>query len=271
MFKDKYGSWALIAGGSDGIGAALADEVCARGLNAMLLARGSAGLERLSAELRKKYPAASVATLAVDLGEPRATARVIESTEGKDIGLFIYNVGSEPNYGDFLDHDIDFVRGRLYRNFVVKTELLHHYATKMRARGKGGVVIMGSISGFFGSPGFSLYASSKAFTRYLIEGLWHEFKGYGIDCLCPIVGITNTPTMTKAYGPLPDDVAQPAEVAKGTLDRLSEGPIWVGDDIAEQVASLTAMDPRERAEVAAASGKAFASGSDENTLGRKGS
>jgi len=261
MFKDKYGPWAVIAGGSDGIGAAMAREVCSRGLSVVVLARGGNNLEKIASDLRKEHPAVSVQTLSVDLGKPDATEKVLEVTKDKEVGLFIYNVGSEPNYGDFLSHDIDFVRGRLFRNFVIKTELLHHYASKMKQRGGGGVLVMGSISGFFGSPGFSLYAASKAFTRYLIEGLWYEFKDSGIDCLCPVVGITNTPTMTNAYGSLPDDVAQPSQIAKSALDKLAEGPLWIAEDIVEQVAAFIPMEPRERAEVAANAGKAFAGGS----------
>jgi len=261
MFKDKYGPWALVAGGSDGIGAAFAREVCARGLNVILLARGAQNLEKIAAELSEDYPNVSVQTLAVDLGAAEATDKIIKATADKDVGLFIYNVGSEPNYGDFLGHDIEFVRGRLFRNFVIKTELLHHYASKMKVRGGGGVLVMGSISGFFGSPGFSLYAGSKAFTRYLMEGLWYEFKELGIDCLCPVVGITNTPTMTENYGALPDDVAQPSHIAKSALDKLGDGPLWVSEDIVEQVEAFIPMAPRDRAEIAAKAGKEFASGS----------
>jgi short-subunit dehydrogenase len=106
------------------------------------------------------------------------------------------------------------------------------------------------MSGYFGNPGFSLYSASKAFTRYLSEGLWHEFKQYGVDLLCPVVGPTDTPTMRRAYGELQGAMAAD-EVAVSALDALGFGPIWIGADIAPQVAAMEAMAPAERSALSA--------------------
>ena len=46
-FSAKYGPWALIAGASDGVGAAFADALAARGLNVVLLARRQAVLDEV--------------------------------------------------------------------------------------------------------------------------------------------------------------------------------------------------------------------------------
>lgn len=37
-FADQYGPWALVAGASDGVGAAFSDALAARGVNVVLLA-----------------------------------------------------------------------------------------------------------------------------------------------------------------------------------------------------------------------------------------
>ena len=250
MFKDKYGSWAVVAGGSDGIGAAFGRALAARGLDVMLLARNAGTLERLADEIRSESPGVEVRTLCVDLSIENAAARVMAATDALDIGLLVYNVGSEPKYGQFLDHEWDFVHGRMYRNFVTKTALTHHFGRRMRARGSGGIILMGSMSGYFGNPGFSLYSASKAFTRYLAEGLWYEMKQANIDLLCPVVGPTDTPTMRNAYGVLENAMA-PDDVAVSALDALGSGPIWIGEDIAPQIKAMEAMAPAERSALSA--------------------
>jgi short-subunit dehydrogenase len=236
----------LIAGGSDGIGAAFAREAAAQGLHLVLVARRSGPLNDLSAEIRAAHPELQIRTLCVDLSEEEAIGRIKSAVEDIEIGFLIYNAGSEPKYGNFLDHDWELLHGRLERNFMVKAGLVHHFGRLMRARQRGGVILMGSTAGFSGAPGFALYASSKAFTHNLAESLWFEFKQDQVHLLCPIVGPTATPTMINAYGPIEGHATDPAYIAKGAFDRIAQGPIWVAEDIAAGVAAVVAMPPAER-------------------------
>jgi uncharacterized protein len=249
-FLEKYGPWAVIAGGSDGIGAAFARELANRGLNIILIARSHDTLDALAAEIRARHDSIEVRTVALDLSLDEAADRVAEATSGVEVGCLVYNVGSEPMFGDLLDHEWSFIRGRLHRNIVTKTALAHHFGRAMRQRGRGGVVLMGSMSGYFGNPGFALYAATKAYSRFLAEALWYEFKKDGVDLISPVVGPTDTPTMVKAYGRL-ENAMDPAEVATSSLDRLGSAAIWVADDIAAQVAAMEAMAPEERSSLAA--------------------
>src|SRR5690348_7373627 len=125
-FVDKYGPWAVVAGGSDGIGAAFARSLAARGLNVVPIARGSDALEDLAKDIRSSNPATDVRPVAVDLSLDDAGEQVAAATADLEVGCLVYNVGSEPAYGDFLGHDWDFVHGRLTRNIVTKTALVHH-------------------------------------------------------------------------------------------------------------------------------------------------
>ena len=59
--RDRYGPWAVIAGGSDGTGAAFARDVAASGINLLLVARRQGPLDTLAALCasdcpRKKSP-----------------------------------------------------------------------------------------------------------------------------------------------------------------------------------------------------------------------
>jgi short-subunit dehydrogenase len=54
-FSERYGPWALIAGGSEGVGAAFARRLAGLGLNPLLIARKAGTLEALAAELRDQH------------------------------------------------------------------------------------------------------------------------------------------------------------------------------------------------------------------------
>ena len=55
LFKEKYGPYAFVAGGSYGLGGAFAEGLARRGLNLVLLARGKERLEETAERLRKEY------------------------------------------------------------------------------------------------------------------------------------------------------------------------------------------------------------------------
>ncbi|WP_167042225.1 SDR family NAD(P)-dependent oxidoreductase [Salinibacterium sp. ZJ454] len=245
-FAEKYGPWAVVIGGSEGIGSAFANELAHRGINPVLVARTQSTLDEAADEIRAANPGAEVRTLAVDLSVPDGAEQVIAATDGLEIGTLVYNVGSEPNYGEFIDHDWDMLAGRLQRNFVSKARLVHHFAGLMAPRGKGALVLMGSVAGFGGSPGFALYASSKAFSHTLGEGLWFELAKRGIDVLTPVVGQTNTPTMVKAYGRV-EGAAAPADIAREALDEVGNGPIWIEAKVRQVVTDRIYAEPAERA------------------------
>lgn len=244
-FAEKYGPWAVVVGGSEGIGSAFANELAHRGINVALVARTQSTLDEAAEEIRVANPGVEVRTIAVDLSTPEGPERVTWATDELEVGTLVYNVGSEPKYGDFIDHDWEMLAGRLQRNFVSKARLVHHYASRMAPRGRGALVLMGSVAGFGGSPGFALYASSKAFSHTLGEGLWVELGKRGIDVLTPVVGQTNTPTMVKAYGRV-EGAAEPADIAREALDQVTNGPIWIEGKVQQLVSDRISSDPAER-------------------------
>ena len=54
-FTDRFGPWAVIAGGSDGIGSAFAGELASRGLNLALIARDESKLAAMATQVRDQY------------------------------------------------------------------------------------------------------------------------------------------------------------------------------------------------------------------------
>jgi len=87
---ERYGAWAVVAGGSDGIGASFANEIAARGMNVVIVARRVPVLEAMAEELRSRHDV-EVRTVALDLGTSDAVAKPAQETADLEVGLFVYN------------------------------------------------------------------------------------------------------------------------------------------------------------------------------------
>ena len=82
--KQKYGSTALVAGASEGMGAAYANYLAAEGMNLVLIARRKEPLEQLAAKLHDQYNVA-VDCLNVDLSSGNATVQIKEAVGDKEM------------------------------------------------------------------------------------------------------------------------------------------------------------------------------------------
>src|ERR1700685_4615332 len=89
-FKEKYGNTALVAGASEGMGAAYARALAARGLNLVLIARRKEPLEATADEIRKTY-AVEVQAVICDLALPGATELIVSAIGGTQIDFLVYN------------------------------------------------------------------------------------------------------------------------------------------------------------------------------------
>jgi short-subunit dehydrogenase len=100
----------------------------------------------------------------------------------------------------------------------------------MKERGRGGILLTGSLAGYVGSSSEAIYGAAKAFNRIFAEGLWIELQAYGVDVLHLVLGVTRTPAMERAglNFDLPGMVvSEPADVAREGLANLANGPVHV--------------------------------------------
>jgi uncharacterized protein len=224
-FRARFGPWAVVAGGSDGIGAAFALELARRGLSVAAIARRRAPLDQLVAELRAQHGVEARA-ISCDLTGAAVAETVASATRDLDVGLFVYNAGSNREPRGFLDSRIEdalFLEQLSCRGPLL---LAHHFGTRLRARERGGIILMSSLGGLAGSHYQAAYAATKAFDIVLAEGLWHELASFGVDVLGVLAGATRTPTMLAGKGKF-HEAMDPAEVAAGALDHLGKGPNYV--------------------------------------------
>src|SRR6187402_1081954 len=161
-FAERYGPWAVIAGGSEGVGAEFAKGLAERGINVVLLARRQAALDEVAAAIRDDT-GVEVRTVAVDLADDDAVASIVAATDDIDVGLLMYCAGADPNYRPFLAEPIDSALSMVQRNCVVPMRLCHHFAGPMVARGAGAIVLVSSGGGLIGAPNMVAYGATKAF------------------------------------------------------------------------------------------------------------
>ena len=224
-FKDKYGPWALVIGGSEGIGSAFARKLAERGLNLVLIARKPDPLEETAASIRKL--GVEVRALSADISRPReALTAIRQITDGLEIGFLLYMAGANLTRGVFPDVDLELARKVVAMNVDGQMEFTYHYAGLMKARGRGGVVLVGSLAGNVGSPMIAHYSASKAFSRIFSEAIWFELKPFGVDVLHLNVSFTATPAMVRLGWDI-SAAEDPEDVAEEGIQHIADGPVWV--------------------------------------------
>ena len=228
-FKEKYGKTAMIAGASEGIGAAFANSLASNGMDLILIARRPEPLHKLAAELKALYKI-NVTSISCDLSLPNAVEIIEAEINGKEIDILVYNAALS-YIGPFADSSAENNSKIAQVNMLTPLNMLNHFGCKMVARGRGAVILMSSLAGFQGSGFLAVYAATKAFNRILGESLWYEWKNKGVDVIACCAGATSTPgyldsnpDQKNSFAPR---VQAPGEVATECLKRLGKTPSFI--------------------------------------------
>jgi uncharacterized protein len=229
-FKSRYGPVALVTGASSGIGKAFAEELAAKGLDLVLVARRLARLEELAARLAKQHGVQAQAHQ-IDLAQPTAAQQMLDVTSSFDVGLVVSNAGFGLK-GEHAANDTQAMAEMLMVNCNVPMQLSHGFIPRLRRRGKGGIIFTSSVEGLMGCPYSTAYSASKALVNALGEGLWAELQPEGIDVLTLCPGATES----EAAGKQGIDIATlrnvmpAAEVAQLTLANIQNGPLYFSSE-----------------------------------------
>ncbi|MCL2806172.1 MAG: SDR family NAD(P)-dependent oxidoreductase [Treponema sp.] len=225
QFWKKYGPCALVAGGSDGLGAAFAESLASRGMNLVLMAREKDRLEATANRIREKY-SVDVLPFAVDLGDFEKVKNILADIN-VFIGLLVYNAAYAP-IGLFENTSEEQLS--LAAAVNVKTPLLlaKLLCAPMIQNRRGGIVLMSSLAGEQGSPKLAAYAATKSFNTILAEGLWKELRPHGVDVIGCCAGAILTPGYEQAEKTkqAPGTLTA-SKVAQLTLKALGKGPVIV--------------------------------------------
>ncbi|WIA21563.1 hypothetical protein OEZ85_000757 [Tetradesmus obliquus] len=164
------GAWALVTGGSEGVGKAVAAELARNGINVLLVSRSQAKLDAAAADIKRQHSDVQVRTFAADLTQRQQLDALLQhiTHTSTHISLLVANAGGAvprmTNYWQFSDDEEERMQAL---NGAACYVLVKALLPDMVQRGKGAVVAISSSMhrlGAFAAP----YAAEKAKVNALI-------------------------------------------------------------------------------------------------------
>ena len=257
--RAKYGPWAVIAGASEGTGAEYARQLAAAGIHCLLVARRAEPLETLARELTGRH-SVQTRVLSVDLSAPDAAQRMQEAVADVEVGLYVSNAGADSTGLHFLDVPLERSHRLINMNVRTVIDAVYAFAPAMKARGRGGIVLMSSGAALGGQPRLAMYSGTKAFELNFGESLWIELRKFGVDVLTVAAPAMDTPVLREALAARnlkPQGVYDPKDVVKIALQYLPVGPAYVFPLGPHQNADVLNEERRSRLLAVAEITKAF--------------
>ena len=215
------GGWALVSGAArrEGLGYAFARQLAAEGLNLILVDVLDEELRARAKELRDDF-AVEARTLTCDLGDLPRHHAIDDAIGDLVVDVLICNHMFTPKTAtSILDMAMDTHSRMIDVNARGYTGLIHRYGNRMRARGRGAIIIVASGVGLNSAPYAAAYAANKAFQIALGEALWCELRGSGVDVLVMVGGLMNTQGSGLSGYPR-WRLAEPASVARDVLSAV---------------------------------------------------
>jgi uncharacterized protein len=212
-------STALITGASRGIGAEFAEQLAARGVNLVLVARSTAALEEVAVRARAKGVTATVLT--ADLASPAVPKQLTGELNARGINIdhLINNAGLGAQ-GRFQDLTPESHLPAIDVNVRAVTELSARLLPGMLKRRRGGILTIASTAGWQGLQWLPVYSATKAYVITWSEAVWVGLRGTGIRCCCCSPGPVDTPFFeSNQLEPRPPQwiLQSPATVARRAL------------------------------------------------------
>ncbi len=202
-----------IVGASEGLGLALARQLHGMGAEVVASARGAARLAELAAECPGIVPVVMDVTVSASVA---AASDAVGTPDG-----IIYCAGSyEPMTARHWRPGL--AEAMTEVNFTGALRVLSHLVPAMAARGRGHVVLIGSLAGYRGLPGAIGYGASKAALMHLGENLRADLRGSGLRVQVVNPGFIATRLTRKNPFRMPQ-IMTPQEAASQVVRAMRRG------------------------------------------------
>ena len=225
MAMDLSGEIVLVTGASRGIGAAIADQLAARGATVIGTATTESGAQAISARMASAGGVGRVLNV-TDSAAVDALVDDISKTIGP-VSVLVNNAGITRDQILMRMKDDDW-------NAIIDTNLSSVYRTSkavmrgmMKAR-KGRIINIASVIGLTGNAGQANYAAAKAGIIAFSKSLAKEIGSRGITVNVVAPGFIQT-DMTDSL---------PEEAKNALMQQIALGRLGAPSDIAEAVAFL---------------------------------
>jgi short-subunit dehydrogenase len=215
---------AVVTGASSGIGLELA-RCCAEDGHDLVVCADEPEIEAKAAELRSN--GADVVAVRADLADEDGVARLVAAVGERPVDALLANAGVGLGHA-FLDQDLRAAENVVDVNVKGTIALVHALGRRMRERGRGRILIVGSIAGFMPGSFQAVYNGTKAFLDSFSIALRNELKDSGVTVTCLMPGATDTLFFERAgMQDTPvgraEDKADPAEVAREGYAAMKAG------------------------------------------------
>ena len=219
--------YALITGGTQGIGYELAKLFAGDGYNLILVARTEDDLQQRRQEFSQQY-GIEVVTIAKDLFQPNAPFEVYNDVQSKNLVVdVLVNDAGQGQFGLFVEQDIQRLQEIIQLNINALTVLTHLFLKDMVARNEGKILQLASIASQLPGPWQAVYHATKAYVLHLTEALYRELKDSAVTITALQPGATDTDFFNKADMQnskiMDTKLSDPVKVAKDGYEALMKG------------------------------------------------
>ncbi|WP_348678413.1 SDR family NAD(P)-dependent oxidoreductase [Alcanivorax profundi] len=224
----------LITGGAGGIGREFCKLFNNDGYNIVVFSLLQDELDQLGNDLKAQRNDVVYHGVQMDLSQPDAAERIVQWLDQENITLdvLVNNVGFGM-MGEHVEQDTQKLERMLTLNNILLSKLCMLVGAKMKARGQGKIMNIGSLAGFCPMPFFAAYSASKAFVINLSASLQEELKPYGVQVTCFCPSTTKTAFLDTAQSAhksssgitqfVSAQIATPEEVAAAGYKALNAG------------------------------------------------
>lgn len=188
MSISKKDIFALITGGSSGIGYAYAEEWARKGYNILIVSNR----EDLNAEaqnkLQSQFPEQQIRIRYQDLALPEAAQELYDFcvSENLIIEVLVNNAGMF-YFGAAVEKPATLSQKMTMLHCNTPMNLCILFGKAMKDRGNGYILNASSITAFMSFPTIAVYQATKAFLLKFSKGIHYELSHYGVNvcCVCP--------------------------------------------------------------------------------------
>ena len=170
----------LLTGASSGIGYEMANQLAAKKLNLILVARTETKLQQMQAELTNRY-GILVQYFVADLSDVNAAKDLYKKVQQENLLVtHLVNNAGVGNYGNFTETSLEEELGMIQLNISSLVVLTKLFAKDMVSRKSGRIMNIGSLLSFLPFPYFAVYSATKTFVMAFSETLAAELEGTGV-------------------------------------------------------------------------------------------
>ena len=217
--------YALIAGGTKGIGYAIAEAWAKRNYNLVLIARHWDSLMAAKTKLESKY-GIHVELLSYDLAHEESATEIAKWCMERNIPLkALCNVAGAGGSQDYLSTTLDSLRTMVRLNIESCMALTLTLLPLLEKNAPSNIINVSSMAGFAPIPIKNMYSATKSAILFFSYSLRYQLKGkhISVNCLAP------GPVYTK-----PEIIAETRKQLGRFGDRMARTPQQVGEKTVKQ-------------------------------------